>query len=368
MTVRFIQVGVGVRGSHWATVIRAEPRATTVAYVDLRLDIARQKAIAWNQAHIPCFSTLSEALTSIKADAVLLVTPPAGHFQQVLTAFEAGCHVLCEKPLVEDLGEGVELVKQAGERGLNLMVGMNFRYLPSSQAFRRYIRERRFGIPSYGHFTYLRNRDGRRADLNDFPLTMKQPMLMEQSIHHLDLMRYCYQAEVETLTADTWRPNGSTYVDDCCVSALLQFQGGLRVNYIGTWTAGWNQFTFEWRTDFPAGALIQKAQFGDLFQVTQQPHLATEGKLYKTASEAELLQPIPLETSTDFIDDTKGLLNEFVTALKPSAAAVAPSPLETSGKDHLKTLALVFACIEAAETRQWIDMQDFYERYGIENE
>ena len=359
MTVRFIQVGVGVRGTHWARVIQDDPHTVVAAYVDLRLDVAQQKAAEWGQPDVPCFTDLAQALASIEVDAVLLVTPPEGHFEQAMLAFKHGCHVLCEKPLVEEMSEAIDLVRQAENYGLQLMVGMNFRYLPTSQAMRRFVREQRFGVPGSGHFAYIRNRDGRRTDLNDHPLTMRQPMLLEQSIHHLDLMRYCYDAEVVALTADTWRPDWSTYANDCCVSVLLRFENGLHVNYLGTWTSGWNHFYFQWRTDCPQGTIIQKAQFDDLHTVELQPHLALEGKLFKEEAEAEPLQPVQLEASTDFIDDTKGLLAEFVEAVEKKKS------LDTSGRDHLKTLSLVLACIEAAETSQWIEMRDFYHQQGI---
>lgn len=361
MTIRFIQVGVGVRGSHWAKVIRDDPRATVVAYVDLREAVARDKAAVWGQADVPCFADLDTALKAVDSDAVLLVTPPESHREQALSAFEEGRDVLCEKPLAEDLGESIEIVRQAEAHGRRLMVGMNFRYLPASQAIRRLIQERSLGSPGYGHFVYLRNRDGHRPDLNKYPLTMKQPMLLEQSIHHLDLLRYCYDAEVEAVSADTWRPSWSTYADDCCVSVLLRFQGGLRANYIGTWTSGWNRFTFEWRTDCSGGVIVQKDQFGELFVAELQPGLATEGRLFKRAEEAEPLQPVPLGAAEDFIDDTRGLLGEFVAALEERA------PLVTSGQDHIKTLALVFACIEAAETGDRVVMSDFYRKQAIPN-
>ena len=108
----------------------------------------------------------------------------------------------------EDIAEAVDLVDQAGRRNLQLMVGMNFRYLPVHQAIRRMIMEEQLGAPSFAHFTYLRHRDGRRADLNKHCLTQKQPMLIEQSIHHLDLMRYCYGREVEWVQ-ETKVPIGS---------------------------------------------------------------------------------------------------------------------------------------------------------------
>jgi predicted dehydrogenase len=267
--------------------------------------------------------------------------------------------VLCEKPLSEVFSESVDMVRQADETGRLLMVGHNFRYLSSSQTLRRMLEEQVLGAPGYGHFVYLRNRDGRRADLNKYPLTMKQPMLLEQSVHHLDLMRYCYQDEVEMVAADTWRPEWSVYRDHSCASALLRFRNGLHVNYIGTWTSGWNRFCFEWRTDCAQGVFVQKQQFADLNSAALTPGLAQEGVLFKTADEAEPLQPVPLEPDEAFIDDTHRMLSEFVEAIQGG------KPLVTSGKDHLKTLGLTLACVEASETGKWVDMADFYRRQGV---
>jgi len=359
MTIRFIQVGMGVRGAQWARVIREDPRAQNVAYVRQRVEIAKKQVVEWGEADVPCFSTLDEALESVSADAVLLVTPPEVHHDEVTASFRKGCHVLCEKPLSEDLAESIDMVRQSDETGKYLMVGHNFRYLSSSQTLRRMLAEQALGKPGFGHFVYLRNRDGRRPDLNKYPLTMKQPMLLEQSVHHLDLMRYCYQDEVESVSADTWRPAWSVYEDDCCVSALLRFRSGLRVNYIGTWTSGWNRFSFEWRTDCSSGVFVQKQQFSDLYSADLTPGFAAEGELFKSGEDIEPLQPVALLPCEHFIDDTRAMLAEFIDAIEHG------SPLITSGKDHLKTLGLTIACIEASKTGKRIDMQDFYKRQGI---
>lgn len=362
MSVRIVQVGMGVRGVQWARVIREDPRTTNVAYVRQRVDLARQQVVEWGEGNVPCFTNLGEALDTVKADAVLLVTPPEGHHEQAKIAFEHGCHLLCEKPLTEEMDQAIDIVHQAEKRQLLVMVGMNFRYLASSQALRSLIHERRLGEPGYGHFLYLRNRDGRRPDLNKYPLTMKQPMLLEQSVHHLDLMRYVYDDEVAAVSADTWRPSWSTYADDCCVSALLQFKSGLHVNYMGTWTSGWNRFTFQWRTDCSGGVLIQNAQFEDVRMATLTPGLAMEGTLFKMGDDVEPLQPYPLKPCQAFIDDTRGLLNEFVEALEDGR------PMRTSGQDHIKTLGLTIACIVAVETGHRVQMQDFYRTQGIPGE
>ena len=142
----------------------------------------------------------------IRADAVVLVTPPEYHFEDVLCAFSHHCHVICEKPLSEKMCECIEMVKQAEQNKLLLMAGMNFRYLAVTQKYRNLINEKVLGMIGYGHFTYIRNRNGNRNDLNKYPLSMLQPMLLEQSVHHFDLLRYCYGEEPCRVSAETWRP------------------------------------------------------------------------------------------------------------------------------------------------------------------
>jgi len=354
--IRVVLVGVGVRGKQWARIIREEADAQAVAYVDRRFPDLNTEGL-FDPHRVPCFADLAAALDVTEPDAMVLATPPEVHHEQATMAFGRGVHVLAEKPLAEDLAEALDLVGEAEKHGLQLMVGMNFRYLPAHQAIRRAIRCGQLGEPSFAQFTYLRHRDGRRADLNDHCLTQEQPMLLEQSIHHLDLMRYCYDREVVWVQADTWNPPWSVYQDDSNVSALLCFEGGLRANYLGTWTAAWNEFNFRWRTDCSGGVLVQKGQFDDLYMARFSPELAQTGERFKRA--AEPLQPIALEPVEYFIDDTRGLLGEFVEALQSGRA------VETSGKDHLKTLALTRACIQAARTGQRVLMHAFYQEQGI---
>jgi predicted dehydrogenase len=354
--IRIIQAGVGVRGSTWARIIQEDPGVEHAALVDPRFPELKSE-LGGLADRVPCFRDLATALDAAQADAVLLATPPEGHHLQASMAYERGLHVLAEKPLAEDLEEALDLVREAERRDLQLMVGMNFRYLPAHQATRRLLADGEIGAASFAQFTYVRHRDGRRADLNKYCLTQEQPVLVEQSIHHLDLMRYCYQQEVEWLQADTWNPAWSTYRDDSNVSVLLCFKDGLRVNYLGTWTAAWNRFDFRWRTDCTGGVLVQKHQFNDLYLVRFRPELGLEGTRFK--EDAEPLEPVELEPVEYFVDDTRGLLREFVVALSDGR------PVVTSGKDHLKTLGLTLACIEASKTGSRVYMSEFYRQHNL---
>ncbi|MCY3613294.1 MAG: Gfo/Idh/MocA family oxidoreductase [Gemmatimonadetes bacterium] len=348
---RVVLVGAGVRGRIWARVIAEAPDATLAGIVDLdeaRARRARDDSAPGAAVHRDLASALADP--DIDAEAVVIATPPATHHRLVSRALAHRLHVLCEKPLSEDLDEVVDLIARADAARRHLLVGMNFRYLPSSQRIRRLVRTGALGALSHAHFTYHRQRDGNRDDLNDYVMSMAHPMLLEQSIHHFDLLRYCYGAEVESLVCDTWRPSWSTYAGDCCVSVLFRFENGVRANYLGTWTAAWNRMDFRWRSDFEHGALIQREQFEDLVRVDFDRGLGLRGPNFKGDGEAETPVGEALGPCTPFVDDTRGLLAEFLGAVRGESDPV------TTGADHLETLLLVHGCIESLSSGRWVDM------------
>ncbi len=80
--------------------------------------------------HVRGFEDHNSLLRDGGVDAVVVVTPTRSHFAVVTDALNAGKHVLCEKPLCIDTGEGEQLVALAKSRGLVLMVGHIFLFNP----------------------------------------------------------------------------------------------------------------------------------------------------------------------------------------------------------------------------------------------
>ncbi len=361
--LRILLVGAGTRGRVWARVVAESAAAHLVGIVDS--DRGRAEA-AWAETETEgpdgsavIGSELEPVAQRARPDAVVVATPPDSHHALVSRALDRGLHVLCEKPLSEDMDQVVDLVERADRTGLRLWVGMNFRYLPSSQRIRQYVGSGALGALSHGQFSYLRHRDGRRSDLNDYPMTMAYPLLLEQSVHHFDLIRYCYRSEVEALVADSWRPSWSAYEGDCCASVLFRLSNGAHVSYLGTWTAASNEMAFSWRSDFEGGTLTQRAQFDDLVRVDFDPDLGRTGPRFKTADQAEPQVVEKLARCTPFVDDTSELLTEFVRDVREGLDD------GTTARDHLRTLCLVQACIRSIEDGRWVRLDDVHEALGV---
>ena len=334
--LKVLLAGLGVRGRHWAEVITRSQRAELLAYADPS-PAALARAVS-EFGERPAFASVEAALDSLDdVDALVLANPPMQREGIVRLACARKLPMLIEKPLALDLDEAAALLRIAESAGVSLMVGLNFRYLPVTRAMMRLLADETVGRPEFARFTYERWRDGRRPDLNDYPLTMDQPMLWEQSIHHFDLMRYAYGQEPLRVQCQTWNPSWSMYAGDSNVSALIEFDGGLRVNYQGTWQGNWAAPGFEWRSECSKGIITQREEFGALF--------------YARREEADL-RPVPLPPHERWISETSALFAAFADH------ALDGAPLQCSGRDHLLSLAMLEACIQSSATGGGVLIRD----------
>jgi len=96
----------------------------------------------------PSINTTTDFRTVITdpgIDAVVIATPVSSHFPISKEALNNGKHVFVEKPLAGSVGEGVELIKLAKEKGRTLMVGHTFVYTAAVNKIKDLIRSGELG-------------------------------------------------------------------------------------------------------------------------------------------------------------------------------------------------------------------------------
>ena len=84
-------------------------------------------------------------------DAVSLCTPPSVHCAQATEALEAGCHVLCEKPMAMTDAEAAAMIETADEHDRVLSVVHNFLYLDAIEEAKEAIRSGALGTITRTH-------------------------------------------------------------------------------------------------------------------------------------------------------------------------------------------------------------------------
>jgi len=330
---KLLLVGLGPRGLNWFDTIRKNKMANIIGICDLNKKNSFKKKI-----NLPFYTNLEKSIIELKPEMVLLATPPFDRMQDIKICAKYRLPVLAEKPLATNFAEAKNIVKFMMKKKLLLMIGLNFRYLPVTKETKKLIYNNKLGKPSYAKFIYERWRDGRLSRLNKYPLSMKQPMLWEQSIHHFDLIRYVYNSNVKKVFAKTINPSWSMYKYETNVNAILELYNGIIVNYIGTWQSSSKIFNFEWRTECEKGIILQKNQFSDL---------------YFNRTNSSKLHNIPLKNFKMWKDDSKLLLLDFLKSIK------IKKNYKNFGYDHLNSLAIVDACIESSKQGKSVELKQY---------
>lgn len=122
-----------------------------------------------------------------KPDVVDICTPNKVHTPAALAAIEAGCHVICEKPLAVTTDE-VRLVGRAADaKGVKLMSAQHMRYTADARAIRNWVEDN--GLGKVYHAKVFATR---RAKLPISPGFINQELsgggpCMDIGVHALDL-------------------------------------------------------------------------------------------------------------------------------------------------------------------------------------
>ncbi len=333
MALRIMQVGLGGIGGHWfRTALTPNTDVETVAWVEI-VEEARQQAIAkWPLPKERCFSSLEAAFEKYEADAVLITASLTGHVPSARTALLAGKHVLMEKPFAPTMQEAHELVELAEQQQRVLMISQNYRFFPRVQAAKHQVHAKTLGEP--GTVTIDFRFDGNRTPIGaGRHYLLWQPLLADMAIHHFDLMRYVLEQEPVTISCTTWNPAWSHYVEPPAAAATIRFDGGAVVSYRGSWASPGQTTTWtgDWHIECANGELIWNDR-GASAGRAENIHLRRLGE-----------NPVPVAPPALAATDFAGSLAAFIQAVLTGTESTS------SGRDNLKTLALMFAAIASAE-------------------
>ena len=125
------------------------PGAELAAVGSRRLGSA--EAFAAQHGAAAAHGSYEELVADPGVDVVYVATPHALHLDNARLAFEAGKHVLCEKPLTLNLADAQEMVRLAGEHDRFLMEAMWTACHPVVRAVVADVAAGRFGRPRHVH-------------------------------------------------------------------------------------------------------------------------------------------------------------------------------------------------------------------------
>jgi 1,5-anhydro-D-fructose reductase (1,5-anhydro-D-mannitol-forming) len=261
-------------------------------------------------------------------DAVYISTTNELHRDQVLSAANAGKHVLCEKPLALSLNDARAMVARCRERGVVMGTNHHLRNAATHRAMREAIKAGRIGRPLFArvfHAVYLPpNLQGWRIDKPQ----AGGGVILDITVHDADTLRFVLDDDPVAVTAMTSRGGmGCEGLEDG-VMGVVRFASGLLAQFHDAFTTRYATTGFEVHGD--EGSLIGTDC------MTQMP----KGDVVLRTKVGET----QLSTAHE---------NLYARSVRLFQEAVAGrgSPAAT-GEDGIKSLSLALATGEAARTGQ----------------
>jgi len=267
--------------------IRAVDRVRLVSVIDS--DGMRAEATAKKHG-VPHYATSVLDVAS-KVDAVILCTPPHVRPRVARQAFEAGLHVLCEKPLANSVEECDQIIQDAERAGRVLAVAHIFRFWPSRQAVRQVIESQEFG--AIRSVTATQGNPYSWATVSGYnmrPGLVPGGVLFDAGIHPLDTLLWWFG-----------KPSHVKYEDDSLgglesnVRLVLEYESGVSVRFRQSRTSTMtNEFLIEFEN-----AMVTLSNYSAVrFQIrqngrTENRQVATEEGAQQACEQNQLL---------DFVD------------------------------------------------------------------
>jgi len=263
-------------------------------------------------------------LKKVEADAVLNITPPDIHREITEIAVKNGLDVLVEKPISDNMKDAEKMVEIAEKNGRKLMVSQNYRFSSVVRTLRKEIEKESIGKISYCVVNFQKG-----PKFTGFRVKMEQPLLIDMAIHHFDLMRYFIGKDPVEVFAESYNPYWSWFSGDACLNVLFKFEDDVYVNYSGSWVSKGKQTTWngDWEIYGEKGTLILKDNRIFLVKSDRQKEI----KLVNMKREGQ-----------------KYSLYEFYLAITQNREP------ETSGKDNLKSISMVFNSLKSIKKKRII--------------
>jgi predicted dehydrogenase len=240
------------------------------------------------------------------ADLAIVLTPPALHDTTIASALDAGCHVLCEKPLSLTLAGARASVARAARAGRTLAVMQNRRYQPGLIALRE---------ADIGALVLL------AADLflaRPFAGTYvhSHPLLHELAVHAFDAARFVAGADAVAVTCAELDPPNSPFAGPAVAVATFELANGALFSYRGSWVAPGHETSYDgtWRASGSTGTALW------------------DGAAEDTGHAA--------------------CLRDLLDAIRSGR------PAPTDGADNLHTLAMVIAAERSARERRRVPLDE----------
>lgn len=321
--LRVAVVGLGPIGNLHADIYSQDGLAELVGVCDI--DEGRANA-ASQRVEAPAYYDLRKLVDDLKPDIVSVATGGyeygSDHYGPTMQALEAGCHVLCEKPISNEIDKAEEMVASAMEKGLCLGVDLNHRFTPAARLAKQWLDEGKLGHLLFVNMAMWIMNPNESSPY--FHLKALHP-------HTVDVLRY-FCGDIEAVQCFATKAPGRK------IWSTAQFNLRFTNGVVGSLTGSY---------DIERGHPMERCEVAGTGGRFVLDDMWRELTLYPAGSPEKTVFTNPLFGGYGGFDDT--FRNRIHRFLEQVSDGVAPGDIDGSGTDGLAAQKVLAAAIESLE-------------------
>ena len=322
--VRVCVIGLGPIGNRHAGIYAEDELADLVGVCDIQRDRADATAA---RLGVPAFYDVDEMLAALAPDMCSVATGGyeygSDHHLPTMQALEAGCHVLCEKPISNEIPKAVEMVAKAKEKGLCFGIDLNHRFTPAYRLAKRWVDEGRLGTLLYINMSmWIMNP------------TESSPYFQLKALHPhtVDVMRY-YCGDIEAVQCFALKAPGRK------IWSTAQFNMRFKNGVVGSLTGSY---------DIERGHPMERCEVAGTKGRFIVDDMWREATLYPAGNLEKVQYTNPVFGGyRDFEDTFRARLHRFVEQVHEGAD---PDEIDGSGAEGLAAQKVLAAAIKSLDT------------------
>ena len=321
--LRACVIGMGPIGNRHASIYRDDALSQLAGVCD----VAKERAdAAAARLGVPAFYDAGKMLASLKPDVVSVATGGfeygSDHYQPTMVALEAGCHVLGEKPISNEIAPAEKMVAKAREKKVCYGINLNHRFTPAAYLAKKWVDEGRLGHLLFVNMSMWIKNPAESSPY--FQIKALHP-------HTVDVMRY-FCGDVEAVQCFATKAPGRTIWSTAHFS--MKFKNGVVGGLTGSY-------------DIERGHPMERCEVAGtggrfvLEDMWRELTLFPAGNLEKTVYSNPLFGGM-----RDFEDTFRNRIHRFLEQVSQGAS---PDKIDGSGADGLAAQKVLAAAIESLE-------------------
>ncbi len=330
--VRVAVVGMGPIGNVHCRHYGTSPLCELVGVCDVIRERADAGAAAFG---VPAFYNAQEMLAQLAPDVCGICTGgheySSDHYAPTMQALEAGCHVLGEKPISNEIPQAEEMVALAREKGLCYGINLNHRFTPLARKAKEWVVEGRLGHLLFVNMAmWIMNP---RETSPWFQIKALHP-------HTIDIMRH-FCGDITAVQCFATKAPGRS------IWSTAHFNFAFANGVVGGLTGSYDMERGHPMERLEVAGTGGRFVLEDLFQ---ELTLYPAGNMEKTVITNTPFGDI---TEKTFDDTFRNRIHRFVEQVH---AGDAPEDIDGSGADGLAAQRVLAAAIESVERRSVVEV------------